>query len=151
VQRKMWNRVTVRCSHRQSCLDQESFGQTVLSSVDAWRTPAISWLVTAERQDFVTFKAFSLAVVTAFLKYCHIGFFLPRDILQGKSGHVSCRTKVSIMRPLEEGELGPHLTQCGQGRGLPACQVSSWSVEPCGDITPTSQTGQDRQDRTAVR
>jgi len=27
--------------------------------------------------------------------------------------------------PLGEGELGPHLTQCGQGRGLPACQVSS--------------------------
>jgi len=23
-----------------------------------------------------------------------------------------------------EGELGPHLTQCGQGRGLPACQFS---------------------------
>jgi len=30
--------------------------------------------------------------------------------------------------PLGEGELGPHLTQCGQGRGLPPCQVSSWSV-----------------------
>jgi len=27
--------------------------------------------------------------------------------------------------PLGEGELGPHLTQCGQGRGLLACQVSS--------------------------
>jgi len=24
-----------------------------------------------------------------------------------------------------EGELGPHLTQCGQGRGLPPCQVAS--------------------------
>jgi len=23
------------------------------------------------------------------------------------------------------GELGPHLTQCGLGRGLPSCQVSS--------------------------
>jgi len=22
-------------------------------------------------------------------------------------------------------EMGPHLAQCGQGRGLPACQVSS--------------------------
>jgi len=30
--------------------------------------------------------------------------------------------------PFGEGELGPYLTQCGQGRGLPACQVSSWSV-----------------------
>jgi len=27
--------------------------------------------------------------------------------------------------PLREGELGRHLTQCGQGRGLPASQVSS--------------------------
>ena len=27
--------------------------------------------------------------------------------------------------PLGEGELGPHLIQCGRGRGLPACQVSS--------------------------
>jgi len=26
---------------------------------------------------------------------------------------------------LGEGELGLHLTQCGQGRDLPACQVSS--------------------------
>jgi len=27
--------------------------------------------------------------------------------------------------PLSMGELGPRLTQCGRGRGLPACQVSS--------------------------
>ena len=27
--------------------------------------------------------------------------------------------------PLGEGELGPHLTQCGYGRGLPECQVST--------------------------
>jgi len=26
--------------------------------------------------------------------------------------------------PLGAGELGPHLTQCGRDRGLPACQVS---------------------------
>ena len=38
------------------------------------------------------------------------------------------------------GELGPHLTQCGKGRGLPACQVSSWSVQPFGYNAPTSQT-----------
>jgi len=46
-----------------------------------------------------------------------------------------------------QGELGPHVTQCGQGRGLPACQVSSWSVKPFGHHnTPTLQTGQiDRQ------
>jgi len=57
--------------------------------------------------------------------------------------------------PFGEGELVPHLTQCGQGRGLPTCRVSSWSVQPFGHSTPTSQTdretGQDRQDRTTVR
>ena len=41
----------------------------------------------------------------------------------------------------------PHLTQCGHGRGLPACQVSSLSVQPFGHNTPTLQSGQDRQDR----
>jgi len=49
--------------------------------------------------------------------------------------------------PLWEGELGLYLTQCGQGRGLPAYQVSSWSIEPFNHSTPTLQTGQDRQDR----
>jgi len=44
------------------------------------------------------------------------------------------------------GELDPHLTQCGQGRGLPACQVSFWSVQPFGHSARTSQT--DRQERT---
>ena len=39
-------------------------------------------------------------------------------------------------------KLGPHLTQYGWGRGLPACQVSSWSIQPFGHNTPTSQTGQ---------
>jgi len=48
--------------------------------------------------------------------------------------------------PLGEGELGLYVTQCDQGRGLPACQVSSWSVEPFGHNTPTLQS--DRQDRT---
>jgi len=31
-----------------------------------------------------------------------------------------------------------HLTQCS--RGLPPCQVSSWSIQPFGHNTPTSQT-----------
>ena len=48
--------------------------------------------------------------------------------------------------PLGEGEVGPHQTQCGQGRGLPVRQVSSSSVKPFGHNTPTSQT--DRTDRT---
>jgi len=54
--------------------------------------------------------------------------------------------------PLWDGELGAHLTQCGQGRGLPARQVSSWSIQPFGHNTPTSQTdrtGQDRQTRVS--
>jgi len=28
--------------------------------------------------------------------------------------------------------LGHHLTQCGLGRGLPLCQVASWSIQPFG-------------------
>jgi len=48
-------------------------------------------------------------------------------------------------RKLGEGELGPHLIQCGQVRGVPACQVSSWSVWPqCTNVT--YRTGQHRQD-----
>jgi len=39
--------------------------------------------------------------------------------------------------------LGPHLTQCDQGRGWPPRQVSSWSIQPFGHNTPTLQT--DRQ------
>ena len=31
-----------------------------------------------------------------------------------------------------EGELGPHLAQCGLGRGLPPYQVASWSMQPFG-------------------
>jgi len=48
--------------------------------------------------------------------------------------------------PLGEAELGSHQTQCGQGRGLPACQVSSWSVQPFGHSARTLQT--DQTDRT---
>jgi len=47
--------------------------------------------------------------------------------------------------PLAEGELGVHLTQYGQSWGLPACQVSSWSIQPFGHSTSTSQT--DRTDK----
>jgi len=50
---------------------------------------------------------------------------------------------------LGDGELGPQLTQCGQVRGLPACQISSWSVKPFGHNSPTSQTDRTGQtDRT---
>jgi len=36
------------------------------------------------------------------------------------------------LAPFEEGKLGHHLTLCGLGRGLPARQVSSWSIQPFG-------------------
>jgi len=49
--------------------------------------------------------------------------------------------------PFWGGVAGPHLTQCG--RGLPACQVSSWSIQPFGHNTPTSQTGQTDNGLTA--
>jgi len=42
--------------------------------------------------------------------------------------------------PFGKGELSPHLTQCGQGRGLSARLVSSSSVKPFGHNTPTLQT-----------
>ena len=45
-------------------------------------------------------------------------------------------------------ELHPHLTQCGRGLGLPPCQVSSWSIQPFGHNTPTSQKDRTGQDRT---
>jgi len=47
--------------------------------------------------------------------------------------------------PLWGGQLGLHLTQCGQGRGLPACQVTSWSIKPFGHNPTTLQA--DRTDR----
>ena len=48
----------------------------------------------------------------------------------------------------EVGEVGPHLTQCGQGRGLPACQVSYWSIQLFGHNTPMSQA--DRTDNGSI-
>jgi len=42
--------------------------------------------------------------------------------------------------PFWSGELGPHLRQCVRGRGLPACQVSSWSIQPFGHSALTLQT-----------
>jgi len=49
--------------------------------------------------------------------------------------------------PLGERQLGPHLTQCGQGQGLPAYQVASWSMKPFGHNTRVLQTTEttDRQ------
>jgi len=47
---------------------------------------------------------------------------------------------------LGEGGAGPHLTRCG--RGLPARQVSSWSIQPFDHNTPRSETDRiDREER----
>jgi len=46
-----------------------------------------------------------------------------------------------------EEEPGLHLTQCGRGRCLYLCaKFHILSVQPFGHNTPTSQTGQNRQD-----
>ena len=45
------------------------------------------------------------------------------------------------------GQLGPHAIQCGQCRGLPACHVSSLSVQPFGTIRQRYR--EDRHDCTA--
>jgi len=48
-----------------------------------------------------------------------------------------CR-KLGGCAPLEEGELGSHLTQCGQGRGRPTCMPSRWCIgrsPPCHSVT----------------
>jgi len=59
--------------------------------------------------------------------------------------------KLGGLCPFGERELGPHLTQCGQGRGLPVCQVSSCSIQPFGHSTPSSQTGQTGQRTDSIR
>ena len=50
---------------------------------------------------------------------------------------------------------GSHAAQCGRGRGLPPCQVSSPAIQPFAHNTPTSvtdRTGQTRQTgQTIVR
>jgi len=49
-------------------------------------------------------------------------------------------------------ELGHHLTQCGRSRGLPPCQVSSWSIQPFGHVQYTNITDStDGTGQTAVR
>ena len=57
--------------------------------------------------------------------------------------------KLGGCAPFGEGEMGSHLTPCGQGQGLPACQVSSWSIQPFGDSTPMLQP--DKTDRQTDR
>ena len=58
------------------------------------------------------------------------------------SGHNRYGPKIGGFVTLGEGRW-VHTWQCGQGRGLPACHVSSWSIQPCGQYTNvTDKTGQ---------
>jgi len=45
------------------------------------------------------------------------------------------------------GQLGPHLTQCHLGWGLPPYQVASWSIQPFG---PQYNNVTDRQDNRPI-
>jgi len=49
--------------------------------------------------------------------------------------------KVGAAVLLFVGELGPHLTQCSLGRGLPLYQVASWSIQPFGHNRHGSKIG----------
>jgi len=48
---------------------------------------------------------------------------LPSGILNSSShlAKTNMGRKLGELWPFGEGDLGPHLTVCGQGRGLPAC------------------------------
>jgi len=39
------------------------------------------------------------------------------------------------------GELGPHLTQCGLGQGLPPYQVASWFIQPFATVDMGQNVG----------
>jgi len=55
--------------------------------------------------------------------YLHVKYHLDPS---SRLATIKMGLKFGGLRPLfGGGERGPHLTQCGQGRGLPACQVSS--------------------------
>jgi len=77
-------------------------------------------------------------------------------------GHNRHAPKIRGLRPFWGGELGPHLTQCGQGRGLSACQLptAKFHLDPSNRLATvhqryrltdrTGQTGQDRQDNGPI-
>ena len=65
----------------------------------------------------------------------------------GDRGHKRHRPKRGCA-PLT---VSPRLTQCGLVWGLPSYQVASWSIQPLGHNTPTSQAGQtDRTDNDST-
>jgi len=50
--------------------------------------------------------------------------------------------------PFGEGELGPHLTECGQGRGLPACQDAKFHLDSSNRLATYTNNVRDRHDRS---
>ena len=54
--------------------------------------------------------------------------------------------KLGAPLPFGGGELGPHLTQCGQGRGLPACRLAT--VQQCHRQRQTDRTDRQWSDST---
>ena len=50
----------------------------------------------------------------------------------GELGAADVGRKFGGSAPFGAGGLGPHLTQCGLGRGLPLYQVASCSIQPFG-------------------
>ena len=65
----------------------------------------------------------------------------------GLPASVNCKSGGAAV-PLTIGELGPHLTQCGLGRGLLPYQVAFCSIQPFGHNTPTLQ---DRQRSDSIK
>ena len=60
----------------------------------------------------------------------------------GDSARAKCAEMWELLCRFPWGKLGPHLTQCLLGGGLPPYQLACWSIEPFGCSTPTLQTGQ---------
>ena len=68
----------------------------------------------------------------------------------GDRGHKRAPKGGGGTLPLSLGEVGHHVTQCGQGRGPPVGEVSSESSQPFGHSTPTLQTDETGQDNGPI-
>jgi len=71
--------------------------------------------------------------------------FVPRDILTHTAvWPQQTWTKICGGVVLLKGggaELGPHLTQCCPGRGIPSYQMASWSIQPFGHSKHGPESG----------
>ena len=82
-------------------------------------------------------------------------------LTQCRLGRGLLHTKWQSIQPFGHNGHGPKIGGCApsggpgspsntmwRGQGLPPCQVSSLSIQPFGNNTPTSQTDRTGQDRT---